>query len=56
MTYRTGWSVESVIDEHIIEQGLFQKLLSVKCRQVRSVLDKHETALLYANLYGEVQK
>lgn len=52
VTYRTGGSVESVPEENVIEQGMFQTLVSASPKQVKRVMDKLDTSLAYAKLYG----
>lgn len=52
ITYRTGGSVESVPEENVIEQGMFQILASVSPKQAKKVMDKLDTSLAYAKLYG----
>lgn len=53
VTYRTGGSVESVPEEHIIEQGKYCDLLSYFPSQIKKALGKQNSVMIYLNLYGD---
>ena len=52
MTYRTGGSVESVPEENIVEQGMYQiSAIPFKSLRVKKFIDKKDVFTTYLDLY-----